>query len=73
MQDAEDNVEEVDEEEATEVGHQELMKRERKKNCQVARIPGLAAEGESSGDRTTKKKTKKVTEKKTSQNTTKTE
>ena len=55
MQDAEDNVEEVDEEEATEVGHQELMKRERKKNCQVARIPGLAAEDESSGDRTTKK------------------
>ena len=55
MQDAEDNVEEVDEEEATEVGHQELMKRERKKNCQVARIPGLAAD-ESSGDRTKKKK-----------------
>ena len=45
------------------------MKRERKKNCQVVRIPGLAAEDESSGDRTTKK----VTEKKTSQKTTKTE
>ena len=30
------------------------MKRERKKNCQVARIPGLAAEDEGSGDRTTK-------------------
>ena len=72
MQDAEDNVEEVDEEEAREVGHQELMKGERKKNCRVARIPRLAAEDESSWDRTTKK-TKKVTEKKTSQNTTKPE
>ena len=48
MQDAEDDVYKA---EATEAGHQhqELMTRERKKNCQVARIPGLAAEEESSG------------------------
>ena len=36
MQDAEDDVYEAEEEDATEAGHQELMKRERKKNCQVA-------------------------------------